>query len=154
MTKPFALQPLLDLAQHQKDSAILKLGQLNQLQHSAQQKLDMLLGYRKDYQERLQQATQNGMGPAEFRNFQQFINKLDEAISQQQKQVEQSKASTQRGRSEFDTTQRKLKSFDTLQQRHLEQEKQIAAKGEQKILDEHTGRFAAYKMLNDQEQPE
>lgn len=152
MIKPFPLQPLRDLAQHQKDSATQKLGQLNQQQQSAQQKLDTLLEYRKDYQARLQQTTQNGMDPAELRNFQQFINKLDEAIGQQLKLVEQSKTSAQLGRSEFDTTQRKLKSFDTLQQRHVDQQNQIIEKREQKALDEHTGRLAAYKMLNEQEQ--
>lgn len=151
MVKPFPLQTLRNLAQHQKDSATQKLGQLNQQQLSAQQKLDTLLEYRSDYQTRLQQTTQSGMDPMELRNFQQFINKLNEAISQQRKLVEQSKASTQKGRSEFDTTQRKLKSFDTLQQRHTEQQNKIVEKGEQKALDEHTGRVAAYKMLDDQE---
>ncbi len=152
MTKPFSLQPLMKLAQHQNDSATRRLGQLNKQQRSAQQNLDTLLEYRKDYQTRLQEATQNGMSQADLRNFQQFINKLDEAINQQLKLVEQSKASTQAGRNEFDITQRKLKSFDTLQQRHIEEQKKVAERSEQKTLDEHTGRMAAYRMNNNEEQ--
>lgn len=152
MTKPFTLQPLIDLTQHQHETATRKLGQLNQLQQSAQQKLDTLMEYRKDYQNRLQEATRSGMDPMQLRNFQNFINKLDEAISQQRKVVEQSKVSTQIGRTEFDTTQRKLKSFDTLQQRHVETQKKIAEKSEQKMLDEHTGRMAAYKMGHPEDQ--
>lgn len=154
MNKPFSLQPLMNLAQHQNDSATRNLGQLNKQQQGAQQKLDTLLEYRKDYQTRLQETTQSGMNPADLRNFQQFINKLDEAISQQLKAVEQSKASTQVGRGEFDTTQRKLKSFNTLQQRHIEEQNKIAVKSEQKTLDEHTGRLAAYKMINAGDQNE
>lgn len=154
MIKPFSLKPLMNLAQHQNDSATRNLGQLNKQQQSAQQKLDTLLEYRKDYQTRLQETAQSGMNPADLRNFQQFINKLDEAISQQLKAVEQSKASTQVGRGEFDTTQRKLKSFDTLQQRHVEEQNKAAVKSEQKTLDEHTGRLAAYKMINAEEQNE
>ncbi len=154
MIKPFSLQPLMSLAQHQNDSATRNLGQLNKQQQSAQQKLDTLLEYRKDYQARLQETTQSGMNPADLRNFQQFINKLDEAISQQLKAVEQSKASTQVGRGEFDTMQRKLKSFDTLQQRHIEEQNKIAVKSEQKTQDEHTGRLAAYKMINAEDQNE
>ncbi len=146
MIKPFSLQPLMNLVQHQKDSATRKLGQLNKLEQSAQQKLDILLEYRKDYQTRLQESTQHGIDQGDLRNFQQFINQLDEAISQQIKAVERSKVSTQVGRGEFDTTQRKLKSFDMLQQRHIETQKKVAEKSEQKILDEHTGRFAAFKM--------
>lgn len=152
MIKPFSLQSLMNLAQHQNDSATRKLGQLNQQQQSTQQKLDILLEYRKDYQTRLQEATRNGMSQADLRNFQQFINKLDEAIGQQTKIVEQSKVSAQLGRGEFDTTQRKLKSFDTLQQRHIETQNKIAVKAEQKTLDEHTGRLAAYKMLDSEYQ--
>lgn len=151
MTKPFPLQPLIKLAQHQNDSATRKLGQLNKQQQGAQQSLDTLLEYRRDYQARLQDATLKGMNPGDLRNFQQFINKLDEAIGQQTRQVEQSKASTQAGRDEFDITQKKLKSFDMLKQRHSEEQKKVAEKSEQKALDEHTGRMAAYKMHNNED---
>jgi len=152
MIKTFSLQPLMNLAQHQNDSATRKLGQLNKQQQSAQQKLDILLEYRKDYQTRLHETSRNGMDQAELRNFQQFIDKLDDAISQQTRLVEHSKISTQAGRSEFDTTQRKLKSFDTLQQRHIEEQKKAGRQSEQKAQDEHTGRFSAYKAMNAEDQ--
>lgn len=152
MTKPFSLQPLMNLAEYRNDSATRKLGLLNKQQQSTQQKLDTLLEFRKDYQTRLYEASRNGMDQAELRNFQQFIDKLDEAIRQQTRLVEHSKISTQAGRNEFDTTQRKLKSFDTLQQRHIEEQKKVVKQSEQKALDEHTGRFAAYKMINAEDQ--
>lgn len=148
MAKPFSLQSVMNLAQHQNDSATRKLGQLNKQQLSAQQQLETLRQYRRDYQARLQESAQGGMDPAELRNFQEFINKLDEAIVQQCQAVEQSKVSTQAGRGEFDATRRKLKSFDTLQQRHIEEQKKAAEKSEQKSLDEHTGRHAARKILD------
>jgi flagellar FliJ protein len=152
MTKPFSLQPLIGLAQHQDDAATRKLGQLNKQQQSAQSKLEMLRQYRKDYQARLQESTRNGIHPTELRNFQEFINKLDEAISQQLKQVAQSKASMQVGRSEFDSTLRKLKSFDMLKQRHTETQRIAADKSEQTSLDEHTSRTASYKAINSEDQ--
>ena len=152
MTKRFTLQALMNLAQHQKDSATHKLGQLNKQQRNAQSKLEMLQQYRRDYQARLQELTRKGINPAELRNFQEFINKLDEAIGQQLKLVGQSKHSTQVGRGEFDTAQRKLKSFNTLQQRHIETQKKVAEKSEQKALDEHAGRSAAYKAIDTKDQ--
>ena len=152
MTKPFHLQPLLNLAQIKNESATRKLGQLNKQQHDTQAQLDVLQQYRKDYQARLQESSQNAMDPALLRNFQEFINKLDLAIAQQIKAVEQSKLSTQMGRGEFAGTQRKLKSFDTLQQRHIETQNKVEAKQEQKAMDEHTSRSAAYKMLNTEKQ--
>ncbi|MBI5437873.1 MAG: flagellar export protein FliJ [Nitrosomonadales bacterium] len=148
MAKPFSLQTLMNLAQHQNDSATRKLGQLNKQQQGAQQQLETLRQYRRDYQSRLQESTRFGMDHAELRNFQEFINKLDEAIAQQIQTVEQSKVSTQAGRGEFDSTRRKLKSFGTLKQRHADEQKKVAERSEQKSLDEHNGRLAARKMLN------
>ena len=127
------------------DTATRKLGQLNRQQHETQTKLEVLQQYRHEYQERLQAAIKQGIEPASLRNFQEFIHKLDLAIAQQLNAVEQSKLSTQLGRGEFHTTQRNLKSFDTLQQRHTEEQIRTEAKKEQRAMDEHTGRFVAYK---------
>lgn len=146
MTKTFSLQPLLDLTQHQTESASRKLGQLNQKQQSCQQQLDTLLAYRKDYLLRLQQAEKNGIEPATLRNYQQFIAKLDEAIRQQRQTVDNSTKQVQHGRQEYQETQRKLKSYNTLEQRFWETQQKAAEKIEQKMLDEHTGRIVGRKM--------
>ena len=145
MSKPFHLQSLLELAHMKNETATRKLGQLNMQQHETQTKLEVLQQYRLDYQNRLQASIKEGMEPASLRNFQEFIHKLDMAIAQQIKVVEQSKLSTQMGRGEFHSTQRNLKSFDTLQQRHTDQQHKTEAKQEQRAMDEHTGRFVAYK---------
>ena len=152
MTKPFSLQPLMNLAQHQNESAARELGQLNKQQHDAQGKLEMLLQYRSEYQARLQKSTLSGINPAELRNFQQFINKLDAAIAQQIKVLEQGQVSLQAGRGELNNTQRKLKSFSTLQEHHFEEQKKVATKSEQRVLDEHNGRFAAIRMQEVEDQ--
>lgn len=148
MTKPFTLQPLLDLAHQKNDAATKKLGQLNQQQQSAQQKLTTLQQYRRDYQMKFQEASQQGMGPADLRNFQDFINRLDQAIRQQQQVIEKAKTNVQTGRHELMDSTRKMKSFDTLAQRHVESEMKVEAKKEQRLQDEQTGRFAAQHALN------
>jgi flagellar FliJ protein len=145
MTKSFTLQPLVHLAHQKNDAATRKFGRLNQQQQAAQARLDTLLQYRRDYQAQFHKAVQTGMGQTDLRNFQNFILRLDEAIAQQQKVVEQALSSVQAGRTELEDTQRKMKSFDTLAQRHAENEKQLAAKSEQRLQDEHTGRHAAFK---------
>ncbi len=148
MNKSFPLQTLLDLANSRNEEATRRLGKLNKQEHDAQAQLAMLHQYRREYQERMQSTSQEGMDPALLRNFQEFIYKLDAAIAQQTKAVEQSRVSTQMGRSEFNNTQRKLKSIDTLQQRHIETQTKIQIRQEQRITDEHTGRMSAYKILN------
>lgn len=146
MANTFNLQPLVHLAKQKNDAATRKLGQLNQQQQSAQGKLDTLLQFRRDYQDKFQEAAKNGMDQHDLRNFQSFINRLDEAITQQRVVAEQAQRSVQSGRSELTETQRRMKSFDTLAQRHVEAEKKLESKAEQKIQDEHSGRFAAHKM--------
>ncbi len=136
----------MNLAQHQTDSATRELGLLNQRENAAQDKLAMLQQYRNDYQTRLQESIKNGMEPLQLRNFQQFINKLDDAIAKQQQALQQIQLSVQRGRNEFESTQRKLKSYVTLHERYQEEKKLLEAKAEQHLLDEHTGRFTAYRM--------
>jgi flagellar FliJ protein len=145
MIKPFSLQPLVHLAQQKNDAATRKLGQLNQQQQTAQQKLDALQQYRKDYQVKFQEEAKIGMAPADMKNFQDFISRLDQAIQQQTSVIEKAKAGVQTGRNDLMNTTRKMKSFDTLAQRHVEAEKKQEAKNEQRIQDEHTGRFAAYR---------
>jgi flagellar FliJ protein len=113
-----------------------------------QTQLEALQQYRKEYQMRMQATSQGGMDPMLLRNFQEFIYKLDAAIAQQSRAVEQSRLSAQTGRGEFTSARRKLKSFDTLQQRHVETQQKIESKQEQRTTDEHTSRSVAYRMLN------
>ncbi len=153
MAKPFSLQPLLHLARQKNDAAIKNLGKLNQQQQSAQDKLAMLQQFRRDYQEKFQDAARNGMGPVDMRNFQDFIYRLDRAIEQQQGVIEHAARSAETGRLELIDSKRKMQSFDTLALRHNEAEKIREAKAEQKMQDEHSGRFAALRAIerNDDE---
>jgi flagellar FliJ protein len=143
--KPFSLQPLVHLAQQKNDAATKKLGQLNQQHQTAQQKLDALQQYRRDYQVKFQEEAKSGMAPADMKNFQDFIGRLDQAIQQQTAVIKQTNAGVQTGLSELMDTTRKMKSFDTLAQRHVDAEKKQETKSEQRIQDEHTGRFTAYR---------
>ena len=112
---------------------------------SAQNKLEMLQQYRRDYLDKLQGAEKNGVELQELRNFQDFIYRLDDAIRQQTAVVSQAHVSVQKGREELTEAQRRMKSFDTLAKRHSEAEIKLEAKMEQRIQDEHNGRRAAYK---------
>jgi flagellar FliJ protein len=145
MTKPFPLKTLVHLAQQKNDAATRKLGQLNHHHQSAQSKLDMLQQYRKDYLGKLSDAEKLGMDLQELRNFQDFIHRLDDAIAQQTTTVNQAQTTVHLGRADLTETQRRLRSFETLAQRHVEAESKLVAKQEQKIQDEHSSRRSAYK---------
>jgi flagellar FliJ protein len=152
MAKLFSMQPLVHLAHQKNDDATRKFGQLIQQQQAAQTKLLTLEQYREDYQTRLQQAVRNGINQTSLRNFQDFIHRLDEAVAQQRNNIVQILHLMQAGRNELAHTQRNMKSFDTLAQRHLESERKLEDKLEQRQQDEHTGRNSALRARSAQDE--
>lgn len=147
MPTSFSLKMLLDLARNRSDAAARRLGQLNSQEHAAEQKLRLLLGYRHDYQVRFQDFAKNGIDQAKWQNFLAFISKLDAAIVEQRKAVTNSRNSTEAGGNEFRAQQCKLKSYDTLSQRHQRAELQRAIKREQREQDEHTANSAVHNQF-------
>ncbi len=143
MTKPFPLDTLLNLAHQKNDSATRKLGKLNHQEQTAQSRLAALQQYRRDYQMQFEEAARNGMSPADMRNFQSFIERLDQAIRQQQEEIDKAHRSVQKGQHELLDTTRKMKSFDTLAQRHVDSEHKREAQSERRVQDEQSGRYAA-----------
>ena len=143
MTKPFTLSPLVDLAHQKKDAATRKQSKLNQQQQNALNKMAALQQYRRDYSAQFEEAAKHGMTPMDMQNFQRFIERLDQAIGQQQAEIEKAGTSVQKGRHELMDTTRKMKSFDTLAKRHADGEMKLEAKADQRQQDEQSGRFSA-----------
>jgi flagellar FliJ protein len=151
MTKPFTLSPLVDLAHQKNEAATRKLGKLNQQQQKAQDKMAALQQYRRDYAAQFEEAAKQGMSPMDMQNFQRFIERLDQAIQQQLVEIERASSSVKTGRHELMDTTRKMKSFDTLAQRHADTEKKHEAKADQRQQDEQSGRFSAMHRADKQD---
>jgi flagellar protein FliJ len=138
MTNAFTLKTLLDLAQDKSDAAATRLGRLNVQAQSAEQKLQLLIEYRRDYENNFQELSKTGVDQAKWLNFRAFMGKLDTAISEQQKTVLTSQDRVQIGRNNWHAEQHKLKTYDTLSQRHRAAEIRRASKQEQREQDELT----------------
>ena len=140
MSKPFHLQPLLDLSNLRLDEATRQLGRLIAGEQEASQRLDLLMQYRDEYQARFLAAASNGLGPDAWRNYQNFLGRLDEAVAQARALVDTSKRRTAAGQQNWLDKRGKVKAFDTLAQRHLARVAYAEAKVEQKQSDEHASR--------------
>ena len=114
MTKPFALQIVLELMQVRADDATHRLAQLISSERNAKSKLDMLRQYREEYAVRFKQAAQNGLAQREWHNYQEFLNRLDEAIDSQLQTVALQIQNTAEGQTHWQQQRTKLKAFDTL----------------------------------------
>ena len=90
MARPFPLQTLLDLAQVNSDAAAAQLCAINGQDREMEQRLQLLLEYRNEYTAHLARVAKIGMNSVDWRNFRQFIDKIDAAIVQQRDAVSQS----------------------------------------------------------------
>ncbi len=140
MPKPFSLQAVLDLMQSRSDEATQRLARLIATERDAQSKLGMLEQYRDDYSERFRKAVQGGLRQPEWRNYQEFLKRLDEAIDQQFQAVRQQQSQTASGQADWQQQRTRLQAFDALFERHRSSEAKLEGRQEQKAQDELAAR--------------
>jgi flagellar FliJ protein len=140
MTRPFPLQTVLELMQTRADEATQQLARLIANERDAKSKLDMLQQYRDEYATRFREAAQNGMTRIQWQNYQEFLNRLDEAIAQQRQNVAQQELNTATGQMNWQQQRKNLKAIDTLSDRHFSRENAREIKREQKAQDEFAAR--------------
>lgn len=137
MAQEFPLQSLLDLSQLRLDEATRHLGELIAGQQEAAARLELLMGYREEYNARFLAAAQNGIGREAWQNYRAFLDRIDEAITQARELVAASERRTAAGQQEWLAKRGKVKAFDTLAHRHQARVDYAEQRREQKALDEH-----------------
>lgn len=145
MAQASALETLTDLARRATDDAAKRLGAALKAVEEAQQKLEMLGGYRDDYARRLDAAQMAGMTPMAYQNFVAFMAKLDNAINGQREIVKHAQARADMEKKAWQDAERKRLSYATLSQRAAEQALALENKRDQKMMDEHAARQAYYR---------
>lgn len=149
MANKFSLQPLLELMQTRTDEATRQLGHLIAAEQSARSRLQMLEDYRADYALKLREACTQGLTPMALRNYQDFLARIDEAISQQTLAVRHSEQNTAHGQENWKEQNKRLKAIDTLSHRHDERNKVLDNRQQQKLQEEHTTRKYAVRGEDD-----
>lgn len=145
MNDPFRLKIVQDLAKRQSDTAAAQLGALNAEAAKAEAKLNMLLQYREDYRDRFRSSTHEDVHSAGWKNFQQFLEKLDQAIDQQRAAVLACHQAVHRGQRDWQARQSKVKAYDTLEQRHDAVQAQRLKKLDQRLMDDFAARAFSAK---------
>lgn len=145
MATPSALDTLIELATKQTDEAAKRLGRAIRTTEEAEQKLQLLLQYRDDYMTRFQTSLQSGLSAAGYRNFQLFLDKLDEAIKGQQRVVQDTQRRVTKERDAWQDSERKRMSYDTLATRAQKVLQLKETRRDQKQTDEFAARRLLYK---------
>lgn len=149
VTKNFPLQSILDLSQMRLDEATRRLGELIANQEKASGRMELLVQYREEYYGRFMAAAREGLSPEQWRNYQNFLDRLDQAIGQAEQTIVQSKEMTAAGQQDWLSKRGKVKAFDTLAQRHQARTDHDELRREQKSLDEHSTRVHLAKFKED-----
>jgi flagellar FliJ protein len=80
---------------------------------------------------------------AGWKNFQQFLEKLDEAIEQQRAAVLACQQAVHRGQRDWQSKQKQVKAFDTLEQRHDLAQAERLKRLDQRLMDELASRYTS-----------
>ena len=136
MAKPFHLQPLVELAQERSQAAAQNLARLKGLWQEAENKLSQLQNYLREYQDRLHRQSQSGLTALQWRDYQAFMHKLELAIKAQAQEIERCIRAWEAGQAEWQACERELKAYQTLRQRHDEEERKRDARQDQRLQDE------------------
>ncbi|MEW6369320.1 MAG: flagellar export protein FliJ [Pseudomonadota bacterium] len=145
MANTSALETLIELAQRDSDAAAKRLGAALKAVEEAEAKLQMLLGYRDDYANKLDQAQIAGITPFAYRNFVAFIDKLDNAINGQREVLKHANYKSEQEKKAWQESERKRLSYRTLNERAAAEALKIENKRDQKMMDDHAARTVRHQ---------
>ena len=140
MAHASALETLIDLAQRESDACAKRLGVALKAVDDGEQKLQMLLGYRDDYANRLDAAQMAGITPFAYQNFVAFLGKLEQAIDGQREVLKHARAKADMEKKAWQESERKRLSYRTLNERAAAEALAIENKRDQKMMDDHAAR--------------
>ena len=110
----------------------------------AQTRLSMLLDYRREYENRLNRASEDGVDAERLRNYRRFLAQLDQAIEQQTSQAADAQSSVEQARETWQGLHREVQSYDALKQRAAQAQAKHERRVEQKRLYEHVASRARH----------
>ncbi len=142
MNTPTALETLVMLSAQEADAAAISLGKAIAAREDAQQRLQMLQQLRAEYAGKLQCHVQDGLTFAAYRNFQRFLEKIDEAIAGQTAIEVGAAAQAEQSRQHWQSKKREGQTWELLVERAVRDAQRKEAKLERKASDEFAARAA------------
>lgn len=142
---PQVLKLLTETAAKEVELATEALSKAMKQATEAQQKLDMLIEYRRDYLNNLSKTLERGMSAEAHQNFHHFLAKLDQAVAGQKDVLVSMQYQVTIQKQLWQESQRKKRSFEVLTTRKNQQAQRVALKKEQKDMDEFAMRASHKK---------
>jgi flagellar protein FliJ len=136
MSKNLPINTLIELAQEELDAATKKLGKLQQERNDIEAQFNSLVTYRDEYHARFTASAQQGTTAQTLRNFQAFVDTLDNAIAQQRTLLLLADQRLEAAKPEWRLKKQKVGSYEVLAARGEAMLAKKAARVEQRESDE------------------
>jgi flagellar FliJ protein len=131
---------LIRLATDRLDAAADRMRKAQAAQQQAESTLLQVKGFIQDYQQRMLQQGQAGTSVAQWADFRLFMQKLDDALEQQQREVDRAMQRFLMEKQAWLQQRKQLKSYEVLQEREKARLALKQRRQEQKALDEFAAR--------------
>lgn len=137
MVRSQRLKPIAHFAAERERQAAHSFAGMQNTLAELQAKLDELLRYRREYQNRLHSEESGGMQAATTQSYLMFIAQLDEMIVQHRRRIDEIVAQCRDARQQWLARRVKVKALDQAVQRRESEERRHAEQRAQHELDEH-----------------
>lgn len=139
------LKMLQEMAIKEVDLATEALAKALKAVDEAKNKEAMLENYKEDYLNNMKKSLGVGVTVDAYQNYQQFMAKLEQAISGQREAVKYAEGHLQVQRQLLQESQRKKLSYDVLLDRADKRALKAETKRDQKMMDEYASRITRTK---------
>jgi flagellar FliJ protein len=127
------LQPAVDQAQRREQDALQRLAEQQRRMAYVQKQLEDLERYRREYT-----LSAGGLTVSALLNRQQFVDRIDQAIVQQVREVERQRRVLEAARQQWLQTHARERALDSVVERFRAQEQQSEQRQEQAEMDERS----------------
>ena len=138
-----AIQPLLlvlEAAEKARDEALSLLEGGQRQYDAARQQAQSLNDWRRDYQQRWQKQFQQSGGMEIMRCYQDFMHRLSDAQTEQDRRVEQARVQMERCRLDLIERERRVAAVSQLIDRRHAEQRRVEQRQDQKATDEIAAR--------------
>ncbi|HEX5353508.1 MAG TPA: flagellar export protein FliJ [Rhodanobacteraceae bacterium] len=134
------LQRVADIAGRHTDEAANIMGERMRGLDAAKRQLQELQQFRRDYAQQPTPCRESGVSVAELMNRQRFVTRIDQAIAQQQREIEERERYLAQARVAWLESHSRSTALDTVTQRYRSREQASEERAEQAAVDERMQR--------------
>lgn len=134
------MQPVKRIAESKERDAAKALGESQRVMQEQGDRLAQLKAYREEYRTHVQQTGSAGVSAGRLQELHRFLNRLDEAIAEQEKRLQMAAQVCEERRHGWFDARGRTRVLDKVVAKYQEEERVDAARHEQKELDEFAQR--------------